>query len=124
MHAQPQGDEEDGGLADDPLAAYCVDLIARAAEGRIDPLVGLGQMQEQLYERLRQTTATVQPELAALWEEAARQSLEAVEGARKPIAQRVAEQYLVLVMCQDEKQQRELLDRFQAEGLACKALLS
>ncbi len=40
LHAQPQGDEEDGGLADDPLTAYCVDLIARAAEGRIDPLVG------------------------------------------------------------------------------------
>src|SRR3989449_2698055 len=40
LHAQPQGDDEDGGLADDPLAAYCVDLIQRAAEGRIDPLVG------------------------------------------------------------------------------------
>ncbi len=40
LHAQPHGDEEDGGLADDPLTAYCVDLIARAAEGRIDPLVG------------------------------------------------------------------------------------
>ena len=43
LHAQPQGpgaEDEDGGLADDPLSAYCVDLIARAAEGRIDPLVG------------------------------------------------------------------------------------
>jgi len=40
LHAQPQGDEEDGGLADDPLTAYCVDLIARAADGRLDPLVG------------------------------------------------------------------------------------
>jgi ATP-dependent Clp protease ATP-binding subunit ClpA len=40
LHAQPQGDDEDSGLADDPLAAYCVDLIQRAAQGRIDPLVG------------------------------------------------------------------------------------
>ena len=42
LHAQPPGaaEDEDGGLADDPLTAYCVDLIARAAEGRIDPLVG------------------------------------------------------------------------------------
>jgi len=40
LHAQSQGDDEDGGLADDPLTAYCVDLIQRAAEGRIDPLVG------------------------------------------------------------------------------------
>src|SRR4051794_12293121 len=43
LHADPQGpgsEDEDGGLADDPLSAYCVDLIARAADGRIDPLVG------------------------------------------------------------------------------------
>src|SRR5438270_777892 len=33
----------------------------------IDPLVELGQMQTQLYERLRQSTPTVQPELAAMW---------------------------------------------------------
>ena len=40
LHAQPQGDDDDGGLADDPLAAYCVDLVSRAAEGKIDPLIG------------------------------------------------------------------------------------
>ena len=42
LHAQPGpgAEDEDGGPADDPLTAYCVDLIARAAEGRIDPLVG------------------------------------------------------------------------------------
>src|SRR4051812_32877474 len=57
----------------------------------IDPLVALGQMQEQLYERLRQTTPTVQPELAAMWEAAAQESLEALERAKKPIAQVVPE---------------------------------
>jgi hypothetical protein len=90
----------------------------------IDPLVQLGQMQEQLYERLRQTTATVGPDLAAMWEDAARRSMEELAGWRKPIAQKVVEQYLVLVLCQDEKQQLERIDHFQAEGLACKALLS
>ena len=40
----------------------------------IDPLVGLGQMQEQLYERLRQNTATSQPELEAFWQDVARQN--------------------------------------------------
>jgi hypothetical protein len=90
----------------------------------IDPLVGLAQMQEQLYERLRQSTPKVQPELAALWEDAARRSLEAAEGFCKPIAQVVPQQYMVLVLCADEKQQVELLERFQSEGLACKALLS
>ena len=39
-----------------------------------DPLVQLGVMQEQLFDRLRQTKATAQPELESMWEEAARQS--------------------------------------------------
>jgi len=36
----PQGEEEEGAPAKDPLAAYTVDLVARAREGRIDPLIG------------------------------------------------------------------------------------
>jgi hypothetical protein len=36
----------------------------------------------------------------------------------------VPQQYMVLVLCADEKQPLALLERFQAEGLACKALLS
>jgi hypothetical protein len=43
---------------------------------------------------------------------------------RKPIAQVVPEQYMLLVMCQDEKHQLELLARFQSDGLECKVLLS
>ena len=39
------------------------------------------------------------------------------------IGQEVAAQYMVLVMCKDESQQLELLGRFAAEGLDCKALL-
>ena len=38
--------------------------------------------------------------------------------------QEVAAQGMLLVMCSDEKQQLELLARFQAEGLQCKCLLS
>src|SRR5205807_5057845 len=49
----------------------------------IDPLVGLGQMQQQLYERLRQTTPTVHPELEAMWQAAAQQSMEAAERLKK-----------------------------------------
>jgi hypothetical protein len=36
----------------------------------------------------------------------------------------VKEQFLVLVTCRDEKQQVELPERFSAEGLECKALVS
>src|SRR5712691_6984741 len=38
QHAHDDEDEE--APADDPLGAYCVDLVARAAAGKIDPLVG------------------------------------------------------------------------------------
>ena len=75
----------------------------------IDPLVQLGQMQEQLFDRLRQK-ATAQPELEAMWEEAARQSKEAAERFRKPIAQTAPAQFMLLVMCDDEKQQLALLE--------------
>jgi hypothetical protein len=34
------------------------------------------------------------------------------------------EQWLVLLTCRDEKHQGELLERFLAEGLPCRALLS
>jgi hypothetical protein len=34
------------------------------------------------------------------------------------------EQWLVLVTCRDEKQQLELLERFQQEGLEARALLA
>jgi hypothetical protein len=88
----------------------------------IDPLVGLAQVQEQLYDRLREQTPTEREELKALWDEAARQGVERLE--RPVIGQDVPARFMVLVMCKDEGQQVELLGRFAAEGLDCKALLS
>jgi hypothetical protein len=90
----------------------------------IDPLVQLGQMQRQLYERLGEITPTQEEELKDLWEAAARQGLEELESQRKFISQVIPEQYMVLVMCQNEKEQMALLERFQREGLLCKSLLS
>jgi hypothetical protein len=81
-------------------------------------------MQEQLYERLRQNTATSQPELEAMWQAAAQQNEEELERMRKPIAQVVPEHFMLMVMCKDEKHQLELLERFRCEGLQCNALLS
>ena len=40
------------------------------------------------------------------------------------IWQEVLAQYMVLMMCRYERRQVELLERFQGEGLDCKALLS
>jgi hypothetical protein len=38
-------------------------------------------------------------------------------------ALQLSEQILVLITCRDQKQQVELLGRFQGEGLECKALV-
>jgi hypothetical protein len=97
---------------------------ARALLLSIDPLVELGRMQEQLYDRLRQHTPAKDPGLADMWEEAARRSLQSPAHDRRPIPQEIPDLFMVLVTCRDEQHQRELLARFHAEGLDCKALMS
>ncbi|MFL5424369.1 MAG: AAA family ATPase, partial [Myxococcales bacterium] len=39
-HPASEGEEDEEAPSDDPLGAYCIDLVARAAAGKIDPLVG------------------------------------------------------------------------------------
>ena len=98
---------------------------ARALLLSIDPLAALAETQEQLRDRLLELTPAESEELRAAWEAAARATLE--EGplpAERPGPTDIPAQYLVLVTCRDERQQVELLERFQAEGLECKALLS
>jgi hypothetical protein len=38
-------------------------------------------------------------------------------------ALQLSEQFMIIITCRDEKQQVELLGRFQGEGLECKALV-
>jgi len=91
----------------------------------IDPMAQLAEMQTQLYDRLRETAPEVDPELRAMWEKAARQCLEEEPPRHfRLMRQDVPAQFMVLLTCRDEKHQIELLARFQAEGLECKALLS
>ncbi len=64
-------------------------------------------------------------ELQAAWRAEAEAALAAAgPDQRKEGVEVVPEQFLVLVRCRDEGQQVELLRRFQAEGLDCRALLS
>jgi hypothetical protein len=55
--------------------------------------------------------------MLAMWEEAARQSKEAAERFRTPVAHTTPAQFMLLGVCDDEKQQLALLERFQGEGL-------
>jgi len=65
----------------------------------------------------------VDPELDATWQRAAQALLEALSDPPRRFHD-VKEQFLVLVTFRDEKQQVQLLQRFAAEGLECKALVS
>jgi ATP-dependent Clp protease ATP-binding subunit ClpA len=47
--SMPAGDEDEGGRPDsDPLEAYTTELVARAAAGEIDPLIGRSQELERI----------------------------------------------------------------------------
>ena len=100
------------------------DYEARKLLLSIDPLASLAQTQEQLRERLLDLTPTPNADLQAAWEVAANPALAALSKPEPWRPQEIAEQYLILVTCRDEKRQVELLERFQREGLECKALMS
>jgi hypothetical protein len=87
----------------------------------IDPLAALAETQAQLHQRLMELTPVQSADLDAVWQAAANAS-----GERKAarVVDAVPEQYLLLLTCRDEQHQVELLERFQSEGLPCKALLS
>ena len=87
----------------------------------IDPLAALAVAQEQIHDRLREITPVDDAELKAFWESEAQKIL-APEPPEK--IKEISEQFLIVVTCQDEKEQVELLGRFVMEGLKCKALVA
>lgn len=104
------------------------DREARALLLAIDPLAQLAACEAQTLADLR---AMVEPDSAAirqLWEtiDAGRAEVEkTLDDARKrKQPDDLPGQFLVLVECESEEEQTELLERFQAEGLKCRALLS
>ena len=99
------------------------DEEARALLLSIDTLAALAQTQEQLRDRLLELTPVSNAELQAAWEAAANPELAALTAAPPRGVEDIPEQWLVLVTCRDEKQQVELLGRFRAEGIECKAVV-
>jgi hypothetical protein len=104
------------------------DAEARTLLLSLDPLAQLADYDPPLLDRLRQLTPTDSDALANLWASIAQANADAdvaLQDAHAPKPQRdVPEQFLILVECDGESQQVELLLRFQAEGLKCKPLLS
>jgi hypothetical protein len=96
----------------------------------IDPLAALADTSRQTLDRLRDLTHSSSDALTNLWRsigearQAVEQTLEEARQSARPIRRAVSEQYLVLVECAGEGEQVALLERFQREGLRCRALLS
>jgi hypothetical protein len=88
----------------------------------IDPLAALAETQEALHERLMEV-APPPPELLAAWRAEAEGALARFAPANGEKGIQLSEQFLILITCRNEKQQVELLGRFQGEGLECKALV-
>ena len=96
----------------------------------IDPLAALAEHDLKKLDELRRLTSSSSDDLTNLWrsiaasESAVEESLEEAR-RRDPRPPAVAtEQWLILLECADEATQLELLERFQREGLTCRALLS
>lgn len=99
------------------------DAEARTLLLSLDPLAALAETQTQLRGRLLEMAPPASPELEAAWAAAEELSRKMKEPPSKGI-ETIVEQFLVLVTCRDEKHQVELLRRFKAEALECKALLA
>ena len=105
------------------------DAEARALLLSIDPLAQLADCDAAILDRLRQMTAASCDTLANLWQSidaagAAADASLAQARSERPGRDTVPEQFLILVECADEAAQVALLERFQREGLKCRALLS
>jgi hypothetical protein len=103
------------------------DAEARALLLSLDPLARLAEYDTAALDELRRLTDTESDALAELWDTIARAGEEVrrtLDAARAACEEAVPEQYLILVECADEPEQVRLLQRFQSEGLTCRALLS
>jgi hypothetical protein len=90
----------------------------------IDPLAALAEEQEQLRERLTELAPPMPPEVEEAWRASLEEYASPPPQGKGLREEAIEEQWYVLVTCHDEKQQVELLTRFKAEGLTCKAVLT
>ena len=99
------------------------DAEARTLLLSMDPLAALAETDAETHGRLRALTPSRSAAISALWDATARNQALA-DALLNQAARPVREQFLILVECRDEDHQVELLEKFQIDGLSCKALLS
>lgn len=95
------------------------DAEARALLLAIDPLAQLAGYESDTLQELRQLVERDSEAIRSLWQVLAEASARTEKDLRNLAASQ--EQYLIIVECRDEEEQRQLLARFQEEGLRCQA---
>jgi hypothetical protein len=113
----------------DPDALVTVELVdvsedeARKLLLTLDPLAALAETDTQAAAELARRVQTDSEALEELWLGLAADDTAAQDALGKDDEPPGPEQFLILVTCQSEHQQTELLALFQQQGLSCKALL-
>ena len=116
---------------DEPITVEVLDVSddeARKLLLSIDPLAQLAEYDDRALEALRQTIDSDNEVLSAFWSSLQRQDAvaqqelkEMTNGAARSV---LPEQFAVMIECTDEDDQKAILQRFRAEGLKCRALVS
>ena len=100
------------------------DTEARALLLAIDPLAQLAGYDADTLDQLRQSVEADSAAVKSLWETLQAASERTKRDLARDDKDTLPEQFYVLVECDDEEQQRELLARFQEEGLKCQAKMA
>jgi hypothetical protein len=97
------------------------DAEARALLLAIDPLAQLAGYDERLLSELRQRAEQDSAAVKSLWQTLEEADRKARAKLRRDTAEPLPPRFFVLVSCADEDEQRDLLQRFQQEGLKVEA---
>ena len=92
----------------------------------LDPLAGLARQDNNTLDQLRRLATTSSEAVQQLWDTiglAANQTAKALKTAGEKMDS-LPRQFLVLVTCETEEQQSDLLSELQSRGLNCKSLIS
>ncbi|OAI46868.1 hypothetical protein AYO44_10455 [Planctomycetaceae bacterium SCGC AG-212-F19] len=88
----------------------------------LDPLAALAESDRDILAKLAEMTKAESQALNEFWQSLRDEQPKLPKTEEQPT--NIPEQYLILVQCRDEEHQAELLARFDAEGTACKPLMS
>jgi hypothetical protein len=113
----------------DPDALVTVELVDVSEEEAckllltLDPLAALAETDARAAAELARVVETDSELLANLWQSLADNDAAARAAINQRAQPHPAEQFLILITCDSEEQQTELLAELQRQGLSCKALL-